>query len=67
MSVHQKCANCYYFDDATGWCRRYPPQVYHPTEEYLKRVGIECETGSDADYPLTADNEWCGEWRSICA
>lgn len=53
----KKCEDCLFyegFSDATGVCRRYPPQQYYMPES--DRI--------DAAPPATTPYGWCGEWKS---
>ena len=57
-----QCANCRFWDNSiievktTGVCRRFPPVACAVDDD-------ECLTFPS--WPLTHDDEWCGEWQII--
>jgi len=61
-----KCKNCCYWkegdlitkDIQDGVCRRYPPTVIYEYYEEIKTGG-----GRPVVYPLTYENDWCGEFN----
>lgn len=61
----ESCPTCYYHDDTTTFCHRYPPRPV---------LDLERVWSGDDDEPhyITADADrqtftvktcWCGEWR----
>jgi hypothetical protein len=63
-----RCETCRFWDlrigdsdEGAGVCRRHAPVAATPAVNVSQKV--EDQTASFPSWPLTLNDEWCGEWQ----
>jgi hypothetical protein len=56
MVVERKCGTCEWYNKIADSCHRYPPQF---CVDYDEEGGV----STDANFPWTREDFWCGEWQ----